>query len=250
MLFSGGQFANAATLQVAPVSVTMLPKQAAVSLWLSNTGNDAIHAQIRSFEWSQQDDQDQYKETTDLLISPPFIKLEPGQRRMVRVMRAGRLNLTQSDVDSRASGAAAMDMSPENQEKSYRLIIDELPVASRSKSLKFVMQYSVPVFVSAVSAPPIKPTLRWRVQNLAGTQMLVVSNTGTIHAQLADVKLVTTTGKTLEVQRGLLGYVLPGSTMRWRIPFAMPSAVAQNKIETLLNGVITRGIQLSENTAQ
>ena len=249
LLLSGSLPANAATLQVAPVSVSILPMQTAQSLWLSNTGNDTIHAQVRVFRWLQKGGQNLYEGTTDLLISPPFLMLEPGQRRLVRVMRAGSVGVSAGNAGTKPADRTPLDTVEAQREKSYRLIVDELPVSGYSENVNFVMQYSIPVFLPAENNPPRKPTLHWKLQNEPGSQALVVTNMGTIRGQLADVKLISATGKAFELQRGLLGYVLPGATMHWRIPFAMPGAAAQYTIEALLNGVVTRDIQLSESVA-
>ena len=48
--FGGG--AAASGLQVSPVSLTLPPTQAADGLWLSNTGDNVVNAQVRVFRWT------------------------------------------------------------------------------------------------------------------------------------------------------------------------------------------------------
>ena len=43
----------ASGLQVSPVSLTLPPTQAADGLWLSNTGDNVVNAQVRVFRWTQ-----------------------------------------------------------------------------------------------------------------------------------------------------------------------------------------------------
>ncbi|MBV6271786.1 fimbria/pilus periplasmic chaperone [Alcaligenaceae bacterium CGII-47] len=249
LLLSGAPFTSAATLQVAPVSLSILPTQAAQSLWLSNTGDEVILAQIRVLRWSQEDGQNRYEDTSDLVVSPPFVKLEAGQRRMVRVVRVGGAGVSLDKVETGASDKMLTETSQAQHEKSYRLIVDDLPVLDDTKGVHFVLQYSVPVFLPASNNPPIRPTLHWRLKSEAGTKMLVVTNTNAIHGQLADVKLINADGKAFELQRGLLGYVLPGKTMSWRIPFALAGTATQYKIEAMLNGAVMRDLTLSEDLA-
>src|SRR3546814_14113296 len=41
----------AVSLHVSPVSLRMLGEQTASALWLTNTGQSALHAQVRMFHW-------------------------------------------------------------------------------------------------------------------------------------------------------------------------------------------------------
>ncbi len=48
--------------------------------------------------------------------------------------------------------------------------------------------------------------------------MLRVSNTGSGHAQIADVVWRGAKGQNTTLLPGLVGYTLPGSTMSWHLP--------------------------------
>src|SRR5574337_2035401 len=49
LLASAAAFASG--LQVAPVSLTLKATQQADGLWLSNTGENVVHAQVRVYRW-------------------------------------------------------------------------------------------------------------------------------------------------------------------------------------------------------
>lgn len=46
--------ASASGLQVSPVTLTLQATQNADGLWLSNTGDSVVHAQVRVYQWSQE----------------------------------------------------------------------------------------------------------------------------------------------------------------------------------------------------
>ena len=88
-LLLAGASAWASGLQVAPVSLTLQPMQHADGLWLSNTGTDQVHAQVRVYRWTQADGADQLTPSQDLVISPPMLGIGPGDRQLIRVIRIG-----------------------------------------------------------------------------------------------------------------------------------------------------------------
>ncbi len=226
----------AAGLQVSPVSLTIPAGQPGAGIWLINSGKDLVNAQVRLFEWTQPQGEDAYGETEALVISPPFLRLEPGQRQLIRVIRSSGVSAEKPDRP-----AAAPD--DKSVEHSYRLIIDELPIQDGKHGIQFVMRYSVPVFLPPSSAKSSAPVLNWHIQQDEGSSSLVVSNTGAVHAQLADVVLSTAAGRKIEVRKGLLGYVLPGATVRWPIA-ALPDS-GDYTAKALLNGAAASGIRIS-----
>lgn len=187
-------------LQVAPISLNLRAGQNADGLWLSNTGDAPIHAQVRVFHWTQDGEHDQLTPTRDLAISPPMIKLAPGQRQLVRVIR----------------GTAA----PPGREDAFRVLIDELPVGENGREdtgVQFVLSYSVPVFLMPQDGAVPEPVLDARLVRDGKQNRLVVTNTGDRHARIAHVTYVDATGRRHVLEPGLLGYALPGQRMQWTL---------------------------------
>ena len=58
-LFVSSSFAAASGLQVSPISLSLQAKENASGLTLSNTGDNAVHAQVRVYQWSQNEKGDQ-----------------------------------------------------------------------------------------------------------------------------------------------------------------------------------------------
>ncbi|MDB5932502.1 MAG: molecular chaperone, partial [Polaromonas sp.] len=166
-----GGVAGASGLQVSPVSLTIQPTQNADGLWLSNTGDNVVSAQVRVYRWTQEGGEDKLTPSRGLLVSPPMLQLPAEGRQLIRAIRAG----------APPSGTGAV-------QEAYRVIIDELPVDTQGKKgLQFVLRYSVPIFVQPAGAPPSAPQLSWMLHQEAGKAVLEVANSGGSHAQLADL---------------------------------------------------------------
>lgn len=195
--------ATAASLQVAPTSLQLTPRQNADALWLTNSGTTPVQVQVRVFEWRQDAGRDQLLPTTDLQVSPPMQSLAAGQQQLIRVVRS-------------APTAPAV-------QRTYRVVVDELPsVDPRRTGMQFVLRYSMPVFIQPAGETSLKHVLQARLVRLDdGRPALEVHNSGNSYAQLADIGLGTVERPQI-VHPGLLGYVLSGQTMRW--PLDVPAA--------------------------
>ena len=147
------------------------------------------------------------------MISPPMLTIPPGGKQLIRVIRTG---------------------SPAKVEDAYRLSINELPQsAAKKNNLQFVLHYSVPVFIQPPGVTDTYAKLQWQIKHSEGRAWLEVSNQGDGHAQLSEVNIITASGSRRNITPGLLGYVLPGSTMRWPLP---ASAGQGEKLEAMVNG--------------
>lgn len=192
---------GAASLQVAPTSVVLHPDQKAEAVWLSNTGtSEPVRAQVRLYKWAQEGGTEHLEPTRAMVVSPPMIELAPDAKQLVRVVLASP--------------------PPQGAEDSYRIIVDEVPSerVDEQPGLQFLLRYSIPVFVLPQDGDAIAYKLAIHVEQQAGKATLVVANTGRQHAQLADLAWVDAAGARHPLLAGLVGYVLPGSTMRWELP--------------------------------
>ncbi|HSV60157.1 MAG TPA: molecular chaperone [Variovorax sp.] len=213
--------AGASGLQVAPTSLTLQSTQNADGLWLSNTGDGPVTAQVRVYRWTQQNGEDQEVASREVLVSPPMIQLAAADRQLIRVIRTGP--------------------PPANAEEAYRVVIDELPLPTTDgkKGVQFVLRYSVPVFMAPAGAAGV-PQLSWKVKREGQRSVFEVSNSGSIHAQLAELHFSDSRGKRTEVHPGLLGYVLPGAQMRWTVKTPPATFANGGTLETLINGSATQ----------
>ncbi len=190
---------HAASLQVAPTSLTLQGRQNADALWLSNSGKQAVQVQLRVFRWTQADGSESLAPSEDLVASPAMQTLSPGQRQLVRIVRTRP--------------------APVPAEMAYRVIVDELPTTNERQGLQFVLRYSIPIFIVPEGGAGV-PALEARLLGGDDGGILEVRNRGTQHAQIADLAYGKDAATATPVVPGLLGYVLAGQTMRWPLESA------------------------------
>ncbi|MBA6098853.1 molecular chaperone [Pseudomonas juntendi] len=231
--------AGAATsVLIWPIDPVLEADQKAGALWLENRGTEAANLQVRVFAWHQGRYQEQFQAQREIIGSPPVANIPPGQKQLIRLTRTGP--------------------SPAGQEKAYRIIIDEIPPAipldkagpGTTAAIRLQMRYSVPLFVYGeglwgkadpegrrATASVGKPQLSWRPVTVQGKPYVELRNTGPVHARLTDVVLQQG-GQRKALVEGLLGYVLPGASMRWPAPVATNTgSVLQGRV----NGQATAG---------
>jgi len=189
--------AHAANLQISPVSIAFQPAQAAAGINLQNFGDAPLYGQVRVYAWDQKDGIDVLVPTNDVVASPPIIEVAAGSTQTIRLVRRG--------------GAEA------GAERSYRILIDEIPRGEAASGVAIRLQYSVPVFV-APSAAAAAPALAWSLARVNGDVVLRAANAGTLHAQVGATRVRTAAGQDIEVSKGLLGYALAGRTREWKLP--------------------------------
>lgn len=216
----------AASLQVSPVIVDLQARQNSEGLWLSNSGTQPLQAQVRVYAWVQENGEDLLKPTNDMVASPPMLTIQPGQRQIVRLVRVG-------------AGQA-----PPSVEKAYRVVMDELPGGAGAEGVKFVLRYSVPIFIS-----PLKPeaavggpsaavpgeALEWHMQEHPAGSVLTARNQGHTRAKVTNVSLLGRDGKKIVLSEGLYGYVLSGSIRHWSLSREAGAAARGGRLDLSIN---------------
>jgi fimbrial chaperone protein len=212
--------AAASSLQVAPTGLTFAGAEPAQAMWLTNTGSAELAAQVRVFRWTQAGGQDELEPTQAMLASPPMLRIAPGARQLVRVIRTGA--------------------APAGVEQAYRVMVDELPPAPNEApgGVQYVLRYSVPAFVAGPGATAA-PDIAWKTAVGNGNLQLDASNHGGTHAQITAISMVAADGTPTDLTPGLLGYVLPGASMHWSV--AIPAGIdsAGARIKAQVNGIPT-----------
>jgi fimbrial chaperone protein len=213
-LLAVGSHASASGLQIAPTGLQLVPGGPAQALWLTNTGDRELHAQVRAFQWSQAGGHDELVATQALVASPPMLNIAPGGRQLVRVIRTGQIG-------------------PSTGEQAFRLLVDELPLGeAKQTGVQYVLRYSVPVFVGAAGSP----SLQWSTSVGHEGIELNIHNAGAVHAQVSALNLSQPGAAPVELVPGLLGYVLPGATMHWTVALPAGASTANASIKALING--------------
>ena len=188
----------AATFNVSPIRVGLSAQRPIVPLSVRNEGDEPMVVQVQAVRWSQKNGEDVYESTTDILATPPIITVPPRGTQIVRVgLRRG--------VD------------PE-RELSYRVYLAEVPAppAADANRVHVALRIGLPVFVTGPTAP--KPALAWKVvPGEDGTATLRVKNEGNAHAQVANVRLLSSADRQPLARYPSPAYLLPGSAQAWRL---------------------------------
>lgn len=220
-----GRTEAASSILVWPIYQTIEADQNGSALWLENRGTEEVILQVRVLAWKQEDADEVYADQQDVIASPPFMTITPGERQLIRLMR----------IKPVVPG----------QERPFRIVIDEIPsetgstpvangTADMSTGLRLQMRYLLPLFVSGEGiwtkerydlkrdkASASRPVLSWKKAKENGQDMLVIQNKGIVHARLSNVfwsdENQDKTNRQVMTE-GFLGYVLPGSVMRWALP--------------------------------
>lgn len=235
--------AAAAGLSVAPTLLEFAHGETAKGLTLRNTGAAPLQAQVRVFDWRQENGEDILEPSTGLVVSPPFLRVPPGSRQVVRVLQRG------SSTEETTTG-----------ERSFRILVDEMPAGVGAEEaspggqgspsgvrpgLNFLMRFSIPVFVTPHAGAA--PELRWHLQDTGQGPRLVAENSGSRRAQVSDLELVDGDGRILYRHDGLAGYLLSGTARQWS--FNLPDrAAAATETRMRVNGQPTRHRLAPSNT--
>ncbi len=193
-----------ASMQVSPTQIFISAEHQAAGLTLHNNGNSSIYAQIRIFEWRQQDGEEKLVPTQSIVASPPMLELNPGVSQLVRLVRNRH--------------------SPTDKEVSYRILIDEVPIEKNktepttSGGLQFRLRYSLPVFLAPPEHVNVQPILQTQLLQQDDTDLIRITNMGNGHAQVTDLMWQHNRDSITDIAPGLSGYVLPGQYQQWPLP--------------------------------
>lgn len=212
--------AGAKGLTIWPLIAELPPGSKAVAIYLDNQSDTAQQLQIRVKQWQQNQLQDQFSDQTTVLVSPPFVTIEPRQRQLVRL------------VYLKAERVPAYD-----SEQSFRVLIDDVTAVSSKagNQVHIRMRYSLPLFVGRPAALPMpadetayREYWQEKVQvsigaTADGQASFRLKNDGAVHLRLSQVQLFAD-GQTLwSPGNGLFGYLLPNSDLSWQIKVEPPS---------------------------
>lgn len=196
VLFS---FSYAASLQVFPVNINFAQGENVKAIYVNNTGADPISAQVRVYQWTQQNETDVLTETRSLVVSPPITAIPPGKQQLLRVILPAPAG---------------------SSEQSYKLVVDELPGTadnSGKRAVRFLLRYTLPVFINTPQSLPEMSNFTFYLDTHSVPEKLCIENNGPEHLKLSNV--ILSSGKhQVMINQGLMGYVLAHSTRSWSLP--------------------------------
>lgn len=186
--------AQAASFNVNPIGFDLSSERSSGVLQIRNTGDQPVRIQVEAVDWSTDGSKEVLGDTDALLLNPPIFTIEPNQ---MQFLRFGLRH-------------------PENSasEKSYRLLIDEVPQASlQGSGLKTLLRISIPVFIG----PKIRQEkISWQLKHVSGALLLSAANEGNVHGKINRIMLRNAEDKDA-VQIGTPAYILPGQRKEWSL---------------------------------
>jgi fimbrial chaperone protein len=194
---------QAASLYVAPVRVVLTPSRPVASLTLGSGEDETeVAVQAEVMAWSQENGQDIYQPTREVLVNPSIFRLSPGAQQIVRL---------------------GLQVPATDTERSYRIFFQQLPRdqalprdGTRGAQLQTLLRLAVPIFVPPAGSS--RQDAQWRLQRAppssaaaAGVSghVLSIDNRGTDHLQLTQI-LVRREGGSELLRKNMSLYVLPG----------------------------------------
>ena len=202
---AGAGVAAAASIQIGPTSVWLVGPERTAILSVRNSDSSPVTVQIRAMDWSQSNGEDVQTPSATLVVSPPFVTLQPGEAQTVRLL---------------------VENVPEvNVERAFRLVIDEVPnpVARTSTGLQTTLRMLSPVFLSP--STDARPRLAWTTTRTANGVVLSVRNDGDAHERLSEMQ-VSVDGKVIGDGAPLGGYVLAKGARSWMLPSVVDASEA------------------------
>lgn len=192
------QSALADGIQITPVRLYFSDQDTINSFKVTNVSDKPLILEARAFSWSQIKGQNHYQATQALFIAPPIATVPPKQSQLFRV--------------------AVRDAPQTEVEQAFRIYVQEV-IGEEQKNpggLSFALRMGIPAFVRAKKEQ--KPALQWQVrQDKGGHYTVVLTNTGSSHVQVTDLKLLAKSlGETL-FDNKTFAYVLPKQSFHWKI---------------------------------
>jgi len=180
-----------ASYNIDKVRITLSSQQLIDTVKLSNVARDMpVDLQIQVFRWTQNNGNDVYQNTKDLIIAPPQLKIPIGKSQLVRVGWRNPMPLT--------------------QELAYRMIITDLtPYTQPKNSVLIRLRINLPIFIE-----PSDPTLHmgWQLKKINGNQIRVIAtNTGNVHVEVTKLTLTNSNSEVIASQPTQF-YLLPNQS--------------------------------------
>lgn len=201
---------TAGQFNVSPVKLTLPAKAKSTSVTVTNTGKQVLGVRLRLYAWDKDAGQDRLMPASDLILTPPVLKLQPGRSQVVRIGRPS-------------------DIPVPEIEKTYRLVVTELALPKDDKTppaqgmaLRSVLEVSIPLFV-----PPARMVkdLQWTL-DAGPAPALTVFNAGTVHSKLKSLRLLDAGGAVLAEHPAML-YALPRQSSRLELQYRRKPRAAE-----------------------
>lgn len=226
LMFVGVIDAEGAGLQITPVHVYMQATSPRATVVLKNDEDTPILFQIEAVTWAQHVGESIYKKTSDFIITPSVITIQPKDKQMIRL-----------GLRKPTSGM---------QEQAYRLIFTEVDTRKTQPegvSLRMLLRITVPVFIE----PKVKNEVAlWTAKKTKeGKLEIKLQNQGNVHLGINEMSVYANGQEKPFVRHKAPDNVLPGQHQTWTFN-AVPNMGTSVKVQIRTDrGITVEHIPLS-----
>lgn len=195
----------ATKLAISPTRLYVSQNESITTLTLTNLGDTATLIQVMPKKWLPSNKLLDIN-TQDFIVSPLIFHLPPKKTQLIRLAYQGSFD--------------------PNFEKSYRLILQEVPEPNSpivTTQLNVLLQLSLPVFIEPLAS--IEEKLTWHLVKGKAEYQLTAENRGNNIILIDEVNLITKRGnKKLPPSKDLI-YLFPGARKEWQIKQDVPQLI-------------------------
>ncbi len=193
-------FAYSGNWAISPVTIELEHKVRSTVVTIYNRGQGVGEFEVKVTEWTQSETgEDFHTPSKDIIYFPRFLKVAPNESRIIRI----------------AARTPAI-----RNEKTYRLIVTELPERTKQKTtgVSFQFQFAIPLFVMPPNKIVKGKIFKSDVSN--GQVHTTVTNEGNTRFRFESI---TVQGKNLKgeslFEKTITGwYILAGASKLYSIP--------------------------------
>ena len=204
---------QAADWEINPVRIVLSQQQQTAAITIKNASDQPTSIQIQVVAWTQNEGQDIYVPSRELLVSPPIVTIPAKGEQVIR--------------------AALRRPADTSQELSYRINLQELPPppAPDFKGVQVAMRVGLPVFVEPLNEKAAAQ-MEWNLKRSPDNQLkLTLQNKGNAHVQVTDFSLYLPGGNTVIASEAGSSYIMAGQSHTWLLKPASPDMISGDLLQ-------------------
>ncbi|WP_194755985.1 fimbrial biogenesis chaperone [Aliidiomarina indica] len=194
---------SALATTISPVKVELSRAHPVVTITVTNNADLPLIFQSQILAWTQSNGENHLEESTDLLVAPAIVEIDPRGTQVFRV------------TQRHPTTAIA--------ERAYRLVLDDISGTNQQnadKGVSFVFSHRLPVFVAGTGNIGPQPHLG-PCPNSSQLGCVRLHNNGDQYVQVWNLVV---TGKNWQEELGAGQRILAGAWLQWS--FALPPVSA------------------------
>jgi fimbrial chaperone protein len=184
----------AGPFHLSPIRIAFTDQKPTATLQITNEGDDPVTVQVHALNWQAKETGDMYSDTDEILVNPPVARIAGHGTQIIRLALR---HPTRVPV-----------------ERTWRLIIEQVPPPPKAGEVHMVLKASIPIFLTAHGSQ-FSPRLTWEAAHMPdGSFKVTASNSGNAHIQIKTMSLLVD-GTGAPINSTLMGYILPGGKHEW-----------------------------------